>query len=99
MDLLVEPFAPYEVAARIGSSLGVGLLVGLEREWAHKEVGVRVFSWQEGYGAFTVSPSHAEEIRRYIANQEEHHRVRSFQEEYLDLLREHGVEYTERYLW
>lgn len=53
MDFAVEPFPTYEVAARIGCSLGVGLLVGLEREWANKEIGVRTFSIVALLGALT----------------------------------------------
>lgn len=53
VDFTVEPFPTYEVAARIGASLGVGLLVGLEREWAHKEIGVRTFSIVALLGALT----------------------------------------------
>jgi putative transposase len=68
-------------------------------EWVHTDIGMNPFAWQEGYGAFTVSPERKDGISRYIAQQEEHHRLRSFQEEYLGLLREHEVEYDERYLW
>jgi REP element-mobilizing transposase RayT len=68
-------------------------------EWVHREMGAREFGWQEGYGAFTVSRSHLIEVSRYIADQEEHHRTLTFQEEYLALLAQHGVEYDERYLW
>ncbi len=57
------------------------------------------FQWQAGYGAFSVSPSQVEEVRQYIRGQEEHHRVRTFQEEYLELLKRHQVPYDERYLW
>ena len=57
------------------------------------------FRWQVGYGAFTVSPSQVESVRRYIRNQEQHHRDRSFQTEYLGLLNKHGVEYDPRFLW
>jgi uncharacterized membrane protein (DUF4010 family) len=53
VDFAVEPFPTYEVAARIGCSLGVGLLVGLEREWANKEIGVRTFSIVALLGALT----------------------------------------------
>lgn len=51
-------------------------------KWVHEEIGDRAFAWQEGYGAFTVSPSHREIVRGYIARQEEHHRKRTFQDEY-----------------
>ena len=60
---------------------------------------LRGFAWQDGYGAFTVSKSNLPEVVRYIRNQREHHRKRTFQEEYLGLLRRHGVEYDERYVW
>ena len=61
--------------------------------------GARSFAWQEGYGAFSVSPSHRENVRSYIARQEEHHRNRTFQEEYLELLHRCGVDFNERHLW
>jgi REP element-mobilizing transposase RayT len=57
------------------------------------------FGWQTGYGAFTVSSSQADVVRNYIRNQEEHHRGRTFQEEYIELLKRHGIEFDERYLW
>ena len=57
------------------------------------------FYWQSGYGAFSVSPSNAEAVRAYIANQEEHHRKRTFQDELRSLLRKHGIEFDERYVW
>ena len=67
--------------------------------WVHEETGDRAFSWQEGYGAFTVSASQRDIVRKYIARQEEHHRERTFQEEYVELLKRSGVEYDGRYLW
>ena len=66
--------------------------------WVHEDVGVSSFAWQEGYGAFTVSPSQLENVRAYIQEQEEHHRTRTFREEYLALLQRSGVEFDERYL-
>jgi putative transposase len=68
-------------------------------EWVHKETGKKTFSWQKGYGAFSVSPSNIEGVKRYIFNQAEHHRRKSFQEEYVELLQASGIEYDERYLW
>jgi len=53
---------------------------------------------EEGYGAFTVSASQCKTVRHYIEWQAEHHRTRTFREEYLELLRRHGVEFDERYL-
>jgi putative transposase len=60
---------------------------------------LEAFHWQDGYGAFSVSPSHVEALKRYIANQEAHHRRESFQEEFRRLLNKYGVEYDERYVW
>jgi REP element-mobilizing transposase RayT len=57
------------------------------------------FHWQGGYGVFSVSPSHVEALRQYIANQEEHHRKESFQDEFRRLLRKYGEEWDERYVW
>ncbi|MHB9134315.1 MAG: IS200/IS605 family transposase [Armatimonadota bacterium] len=57
------------------------------------------FYWQTGYGAFSVSPGDVEEVKRYIANQQEHHRTVSFQDELRALLRQYGIEFDERYLW
>lgn len=57
------------------------------------------FDWQEGYGAFAVCQSQLETVKRYIANQKEHHRRRNFEEEFIALLKAHGVEYDPRYVF
>jgi putative transposase len=57
------------------------------------------FHWQSGYGIFSVSESSADQVRSYIQHQREHHRVRTFEEEYRALLDKHKVEYDERYVW
>lgn len=57
------------------------------------------FSWQEGYGAFSVSPSQIEVVKGYIQNQEQHHRKRNFEQEFVVLLRNCGIEYDERYVF
>ncbi|MEO8218145.1 MAG: IS200/IS605 family transposase [Acidobacteriota bacterium] len=67
--------------------------------WVHEHARISKFAWQEGYGAFTVSAHDIEPVREYIRTQEEHHRKRTFQEEYRDFLVKNGVEYDERYLW
>ena len=59
----------------------------------------RDFFWQGGYGAFSVSQSNVEQVRDYIANQEERHRKVSFQDEFRALCRTHGIEIDERYVW
>lgn len=60
---------------------------------------LRTFHWQDGYGAFTVSASKLDTVKKYIDNQIEHHRRRTFQEEYVEFLKHYGIEYDERYLW
>ena len=57
------------------------------------------FEWQKGYGAFTVSHSQIDAVREYVSGQAEHHRIRSFQEEYEDFLQRHGITYDPRYLF
>jgi REP element-mobilizing transposase RayT len=57
------------------------------------------FNWQEGFGAFSYSHSQIGQVATYIEKQEEHHRKRSFKEEYLDLLKTFAVEYDEAYLF
>ena len=57
------------------------------------------FSWQSGYGIFSVSPSNIDAVRAYIAAQEEHHRSLTFQEEFRLILKKHGIEWDERYVW
>lgn len=64
-----------------------------------KDLRCQEFSWQAGYGAFSLGQSHLAELVRYIDNQQEHHRSMSFKEELLELLRRYEIEYDERYLW
>ena len=59
----------------------------------------RNFHWQDGYGAFSVGEREIPEVKRYLANQKEHHRKRTFQEEFIGFLEEYGIAYDERYLW
>jgi REP element-mobilizing transposase RayT len=68
--------------------------------WVHDTFPDRAgFVWQTGYGAFSVSQSQVAVVTRYIDRQEEHHRVRTFQDEFRELLRVHGIEFDERYIW
>ncbi|MBU0639989.1 MAG: IS200/IS605 family transposase [Planctomycetes bacterium] len=67
--------------------------------WVHAEFPTqRAFAWQEGYAAFTVSPSQFETVQEYILNQPAHHQRLGFVEELKALLDAHGIEYDERYL-
>jgi REP element-mobilizing transposase RayT len=66
-----------------------------------KDIGptYRKFRWQNGYGAFSVSQSHLDQVRRYIENQEQHHRRVTFEYEYRAFLKKYEVDYNERYVW
>ncbi|MBL8850174.1 MAG: transposase, partial [Planctomycetaceae bacterium] len=76
------------------------LIKGGSSAWIHEEFpDLRGFAWQDGYGAFSVSKSAVPDVAAYIENQREHHQRRTFQDEFLELLKRHGVEYEERYLW
>jgi putative transposase len=68
--------------------------------WIHEQPALpRGFSWQAGYGAFTVSSSNEEQVLAYVRDQQRHHRWVTFQQEFVALLRKHGVAFDERFLW
>jgi REP element-mobilizing transposase RayT len=92
------------ILARLRQDKAVSAVIGAIKAnssgWIHRTLsGYANFAWQTGYGAFTVSASQVGKVRHYIENQEEHHRVRTFQEEFLAFLKAHGIEYDERYIW
>ena len=60
--------------------------------------GYRMFAWQDGYGAFSVSYTNKDRVVNYIANQKQHHSKKSFQEEYIEFLKSNNIEYEEKYL-
>jgi putative transposase len=64
-----------------------------------KASGVRQFSWQGGYGGFSFGQSQLARVVRYISRQEEHHRLRTYEEEFIRILQHYEVDYDERYLW
>jgi REP element-mobilizing transposase RayT len=59
----------------------------------------REFAWQGGYAGYSVSQSKVSIVQKYIENQKEHHKTQTFQEEYIQFLKENGVDYNEDYLW
>jgi putative transposase len=67
--------------------------------WVHERWSTKIFQWQTGYAAFSVSESNRGPVTAYIENQDSHHRAKTFQEELLELLERHGVAYDPRYLW
>jgi REP element-mobilizing transposase RayT len=66
--------------------------------WVRETLGETEFAWQEGYAAVTVSPSGIEAVRKYVLNQERHHRQRTFREELVEILTKAGVPFDGRYL-
>jgi putative transposase len=92
------------ILCRLGKQTAVSDLVReLKRDsssWIKTQRGdLCEFHWQKGYGAFSVSPAHIEDLKAYIANQMEHHRRESFQEEFRRVCAKYGVEIDERYVW
>jgi putative transposase len=76
------------------------LIKGNSSKWVHDTFpNRREFAWQEGYGAFSIGKSQAEPTTQYIQTQKEHHRKKTFQEEFLAILAKHEIEYDPRFLW
>jgi len=72
----------------------------LSSKWVHDTFPAKAdFAWQEGYGAFTVSRSNVPKVAAYIEGQAEHHKKMTFEEEFVALLKRHGIEYDPRYVW
>lgn len=78
----------------------IKLIKGNSSRWINhnRKIAAR-FEWQRGYGAFSVSQSMADVVKRYIDNQEQHHRQQTFKDEYFALLRKHKIEFDERYVF
>jgi REP element-mobilizing transposase RayT len=84
----------------ISVSDAIGKWKSLSSGWVNRELPeFAPFYWQAGYGAFSVSESRKADVIEYIDNQEAHHRGRSFQEEYLELLKRHGIEFDADQVW
>ncbi len=76
------------------------LIKGGSSKWVHETFPeLRLFSWQEGYGAFSIGISNVDETKKYIENQEKHHSKESFRDEYLKFLRKNNIDFDEKYLW
>jgi len=87
----------FHVPPILALAKAVALLKANSSKWMG-EHGIK-FSWQEGYGAFSVSSSNLDQVTRYIQNQEPHHRKTSFEDEFRALLQKHGVEYDSKYVF
>jgi REP element-mobilizing transposase RayT len=68
-------------------------------KWMSEDLEIRSFKWQKGFGAFTVSYDRVDAVSNYIRNQEEHHKTKTFQEEYIEFLERHNIEYRIEYLF
>jgi REP element-mobilizing transposase RayT len=81
-------------------SKAMQLIKGGASKWIHESFPDQSqFAWQEEYGAFSVSVSQLDKTIAYIRSQPEHHHQMTFQEEFLTMLKKHGVDYDERFLW
>jgi putative transposase len=78
----------------------VNAIKAYSSRWIHETIeGASKFAWQEGYGAFTISKSSEDRVRRYIAGQQRHHARTDFKTEFISLLEKHEIEYDPKYIW
>ena len=85
---------------RILISKAIQLIKGGSSHWIHITFPqYHDFKWQEGYGVFSVSRSKINDLEKYIKNQKEHHCIRSFREEFVAFLINHGIKHDNRYVW
>jgi REP element-mobilizing transposase RayT len=88
------------ISKEIAVAEALRLIKANSSKWVHETFpNNRHFAWQAGYGAFAVSYSNLHRVKQYLARQAQHHRKRSFQEEFTEFLQRHHIEYEERYLW
>ncbi len=84
----------------ISIAKAVQLIKGGSSKWMHDTFPAeKAFAWQESYGAFSIGMSGVDDTISYINAQEEHHRVKTFEDEFLGFLKRHGIEYDERYVF
>jgi putative transposase len=87
-----------ELPGTVTISKAVQTIKANSSKWLN-ETNVKSFAWQEGYAAFSVSASNVDAVVHYIDNQREHHKKQAFEEEFLELLRKHGVDYDPKYVF
>jgi len=90
----------FRLSRTIAISTAVEEVKKLSSKWLKTQsTALQSFAWQNGYGAFSVSESNVPAVCEYITNQREHHRTNTFQDEYRAMLKRHGIQYDERYVW
>ena len=92
------------VLCRLSKTISVSVLIReLKREsskWIKTQSrDLSSFHWQNGYGAFSISPAHVDDLKRYISKQAEHHKTETFQDEFRRICRKYGIEIDEQYVW
>lgn len=86
--------------ATLSVAKAIQLIKGASSKWVHDTFPpLATFAWQEGYGAFSVAVSGVDDTIAYIDTQEEHHRTRTFEDEFITFLKRHGIEYDARYVF
>ena len=91
---IVMSLKPVHAPAKV-----VGEIKGESSKWIHDTIGYRPFGWQDGYAIFSVSVSVLDNVIAYVRGQREHHRTRTFEEEYVAFLKKHWIDYEEKYLF
>jgi len=90
----------FDLSRSVSISQAVKDLKSATSKWIKEQPGAApTFTWQAGYAAFAVSESNVPAVRKYIANQREHHRHKSFQEEFREFLKRHRIVFDERFVW
>ncbi len=88
------------IPATLTPSKAIQLVKANSSRWINEEFPKKTgFSWQVGYSGFSVSPRQIKNVRNYINRQEDHHRIRTFEEEYVRFLKDSGIDYNEQNIW
>lgn len=88
------------IPAKVAVADVVRTLKANSSKWIHETYPqLREFAWQDGYGAFTVSQSNVESVKSYIVDQESHHHIKSFEDEYRALMEKHQIDFDPKFLY
>jgi putative transposase len=87
------------VPSTVAIAVAMQKIKGGSSLWLHEDIGLKGFEWQQGYGAFSIGCSQVEATMLYIAGQQDHHRKRDFQAEFLEILKRHKIDYDPQHVW